>query len=143
IVRPHEPLCYLKIAVSRFQQEELLAEKERLGWLQGRLPVPQVYAYSADGRRACLLLSEIAGRAACDTRFAPDIPSIVRLLGEGLRLIHRVEIADCPFDQRLTQKLAQAQQRVEAGVVDVSAFDEQRKGIRAAELFETLLKSLP
>ena len=142
IIRPDAPACYLKMAVPPLQ-EELLAEKERLEWLQGRLPVPETIAFSTDGRRAYLLLSEIPGLEACDATFAQEITTVVRLLAEGLRLIHRVEIVHCPFDQRLTSKIAQARKRVAAGLVDVSDFDEQRKGKRADELFELLLASRP
>jgi len=143
IVRSDGSACYLKVADALWQREELLAEKERLHWLQGRLPVPQVYAFSADERRSFLLLSEIPGLESCDKTFERDIPAIVRLLAEGLRLIHRVKIDDCPFDRRLTNTIALAKRRVEAGLVDESDFDEQRRQRRTSELFETLLKSRP
>lgn len=143
IVRPGGSACYLKIADSSWQQEELLAEKEHLDWLQGRLPVPEVYGFGADSRRAFLLLSEIPGLESCDGTFAQDIPTVVRLLAEGLRLIHQVKIDDCPFDRRLTHTLALAKRRVEARLVDESDFDEQRKGMQGQELLEMLLKSRP
>lgn len=142
IVRPHAPACYLKVATPPLE-EELLAEKERLEWLQGRLPVPEVIAFSTDGRRAYLLLSEVPGLESYNEAFAQDITTVVRLLAEGLQLIHQVEIVHCPFDQRLTSKMAQARQRVQAGLVDVSDFDEQRKGMGADELFELLVASRP
>jgi hypothetical protein len=44
VILPHGPACYLKIAAHSFEQE-LLAEKERLAWLQGRLPVPAIFAF--------------------------------------------------------------------------------------------------
>jgi aminoglycoside phosphotransferase len=138
IVRPDGTTCYLKIAYSPWQQEELLAEKERLEWLQGRLPVPEVYSYRADKGRTFLLLSEIAGLESCDETFDRDIPTVVRLLAEGLRLIHRVEIVDCPFDRRLAHMIALAKRQVESGLIDESDFDGQRKGMQAHELFETL-----
>jgi len=143
IVRPGGRACYLKIADALWQQEELLAEKERLEWLQGRLPVPEVYAFSADEGRSFLLLSEIPGLESCDVMFERNIPAIVRLLAEGLRLIHNVKIADCPFDRRLDHTIALAKRRVEAGLVDESDFDEQRRETRANELLETLIKSRP
>ena len=142
-VRPDGSACYLKVADAPWQREELLAEKERLEWLQGRLPVPEVYAFSAHERRSFLLLSEIPGLESCDARFERDIPAIVRLLAEGLRMIHGVEIADCPFDRRLAHTVALAKRRVEAGLVDEADFDEQRRQTRANELFETLIKSQP
>ena len=142
-VRPEGSACYLKVADAPWQREELLAEKERLEWLQGRLPVPQVYAFSADERQSFLLLSEIPGLESCDTSFERDVPTIVRLLAEGLRLIHNAEIANCPFDRRLDHTIALAKRRVEAGLVDEADFDQQRRDTRASELFETLIKSRP
>jgi len=143
IIRPGGSPCFLKVADALWQREELLAEKERLEWLQGRLPVPEVYAYSADERRSFLLLSEIPGLESCDETFKRNIPTVVRLLAEGLRLIHGVEIVDCPFDRRLAHTIALAKRRVEAELVDESDFDEQRRKARANELFETLIKSQP
>ncbi len=142
-IRSDGSACYLKIADAPWQQEELLAEKERLEWLQGHLPVPEVYAFSVESGRSFLLLSEIPGQASCDTTFEQDVPVIVRLLAEGLREIHSVEIADCPFDRRLVHTIALAKRRVEAGLVDESDFDEERREARTNELFETLVKSRP
>lgn len=142
IVRPHGPACYLKIAAYPFEQE-LLAEKERLAWLQRLLPVPEIYAFCADSGHTYLLLSEIAGLMACDDVFEQDIPALVLMLAEGLRLIHQVEIARCPFDERLAHKIALARQRVEAGLVDELDFDEKRKGIQAEALFKVLIESRP
>ncbi|MGH2497959.1 MAG: APH(3') family aminoglycoside O-phosphotransferase [Ktedonobacteraceae bacterium] len=143
IVRPDGTACYLKIADSPWQREELLAEKEHLEWLQGRLAVPEVYGFSTDNERTFLLLSEIPGLESCDKTFERDIPIVVRLLAEGLQLIHRVEIVDCPFDRRLDHMIALAKRRVEAGLIDEADFDEQRKGTRARELLELLIKSQP
>src|ERR1700730_8346566 len=68
ITRPHQPACYLKIA-TRASQKELLAEKERLHWLQGRLPVPHIYHYSTDSTHTYLLISEISGFMSLDPTF--------------------------------------------------------------------------
>lgn len=143
IVRPDGTAYYLKIADAPWQQEELQAEKERLQWLQGRLAVPEVYAFGSDNICTFLLLSEIPGLASCDETFERDIPIVVRLLGEGLRLIHSVEIVDCPFDRRLIHSMVLAKRRVESGLIDESDFDEQRKERWAHELFETLVGIRP
>lgn len=142
IVHPQRPTYYLKIAMHPFEQE-LLAEKERLQWLQGRLPVPSVVASSTNNQHTYLLISEIPGLMSCDERFAQDIPIVVRLLAEGLRLLHQVNITACPFDQRLIRKVALARQRVEAGLVDISNFDGERKGARVSELFKQLIETKP
>lgn len=137
-----EPTCYLKIAVHPFEQE-LLAEKERLVWLQGRLPVPTVISYAIDNQHTYLLTSEMPGLMAYDERFAQDIPTVVRLLAEGLRMLHHVDITNCPFDETLSHKIVSAQERVRAGLVDELDFDEKRKGIHADTLLKQLLASQP
>jgi aminoglycoside phosphotransferase len=142
IARPGEPSYYLKIAAYPNQQE-LLAEKERLVWLQRRLPVPVVHSWNTDIKRSYLLLSEIQGLMSCDAAFKQDMPTLVRLLGAGMRMIHAVDIRHCPFDQRLTVKIESARQRVEAGLVDETDFDEQRQGMRAEELFHRLIERQP
>lgn len=142
IANNHSAARYLKMAAHPFGQE-LLAEKERLDWLQGRLPVPNVFACSADSRGTYLLLSEISGLMACDAVFSQNMSTLVRLLAEGLRLIHQIDIKDCPFDQRLAHKIALAQLRVEAGLVDETDFDEQHKGMRAEELLKVLIETRP
>jgi aminoglycoside phosphotransferase len=142
ITRSGEPTYYLKIA-GYPNEGELLAEKERLVWLQGRLPVPVVHSWNTDNERSYLLLSEIQGLMSCDADFAHDMPTLVRLLAEGMHMIHSVDIRNCPFDQRLVMKIEQARQRVEAGLVDESDFDEQRQGMRAKEVFQRLIESRP
>jgi len=142
IVRPHDPVCYLKIAAHPFEQE-LLAEKDHLEWLQGRLPVPAVHACCTDAEHSYLLLAEIPGLLAFDDAFVKDIPALVRILAEGLRMIHQVDSTLCPFDERLAHKISLARQRVEAGLVDESDFDEKRKGMRAGEVFKLLIESQP
>jgi len=90
-----------------------------------------------------LLLSEIAGVMAYDERFTQDIPAVVCLLAEGLRRIHQIDITNCPFDQRLAHKIALAQQRTQAGLVDEADFDGKRRGESADELLRVLIESQP
>jgi len=143
IARTNAPACYLKIASDPSQRELVTAEKERLDWLQGRLPVPSIYAFCSASAHTYLLTSEISGLMACDAAFAQDIPAVVHLLAEGLRHIHQVDITHCPFDQRLASEIASIQQRVAAGLVDTANFDDQHQGMSAAELFRILVASQP
>ena len=59
-----ESALYLKICPS-LPRRELLREKERLDWLQGRLPVPEVVHYEVAGGREYLLLTSIPGAGRC------------------------------------------------------------------------------
>src|SRR5260370_26441421 len=79
ITHPHQPACYLKIATCA-SQEALLTEKERLHWLQGRLPVPQIYYYGTDPTHTYLLISEIPGLMSLDPTFKHGMPTLIPLL---------------------------------------------------------------
>ena len=133
---------YLKVEPRR-PHGELLAEAERLRWLQGRLPVPALRYDGADERQSYMLTSEVPGNDASDERWLADPAHIVALLAEGLQLIHCQPIAGCPFDQRLHTELARAAANVAAGAVDASDFDEERVGRSAASLLDELHATRP
>jgi aminoglycoside phosphotransferase len=113
------PTLYLKVA------PDLAAEHERLRWAAGRLPVPAVIAF--DGHR--LLLGELAGTP--NTR---DVEQLARIL----RNLHAIPIAECPYDARVATRLAQAALNVQAGVVDESDFDDERRGCTAESVLAEL-----
>ena len=70
---------YLKI-VPRASLMNLRAEKDRMLWLLGRLPVPEVYYYGVDERNEYLYMSEIPGIMACDPVFRDDMPELIALV---------------------------------------------------------------
>jgi aminoglycoside phosphotransferase len=74
---------------------------------------------------------------------ALNTAALVRLLAIGLRQIHAVPVADCPFDHRLAHELAQAKLRTERGLVDEEDFDIERQGRAATSLLEELLATAP
>lgn len=123
-----QPARYLKIASQPFH-EELADERHRLDWIHGRLPVPEALAFARDNESSYLLLSEVLGTVACDTTFSVNISALVQLLASGLRQIHQLDIAGCPFDMRLDQRIAEAERRMRSGAVDEEDFDQSRLGI--------------
>lgn len=118
-------------------------ERDVLLWLQGRLPVPQVWGYGEVQQEAFLLMSAVPGWEASDERWHDDPTLMVDALAAGLRQIHALDIRDCPFDQRLAAKLAEAKRRVLAGAVDESDFEPQYLGCSASVLYEELLATCP
>lgn len=130
--------CYLKVGTLHLIQH-LNDEKERLLWLQGRLPVPQVLYYGEAHSKAYLLLSEIPGKISCAEVFQVDLPRLVQKLAHSLRMIHNLPLAGCPFDRRLPVMLAQAKFHIESGQVDESDFDDELLGLSAETVFQQLL----
>ncbi len=140
-----QPPRYLKMA-SGARALELCAERDRLAWLQRRLPVPAIHAWDEEGvgeqRCAWLLLAEAPGLMACDPAAMRDPLRLVGLLAEGLRQLHSLPGADCPFDARLDQRLAQAQWVIGAGLTDEAAVRDGL-GVSAEELLRRLVATRP
>lgn len=133
---------YLKIG-EQATAAEVMAEAARLEWLAGRVPVPQVLHVSEAEGRAFLLTSAVPGHVLCDPQVTRDLPRLVRLLAEGMRMLHGLDAATCPFDARLDVKVAAAQERVMRGEVDEHDFDDIRHGRTAESLFAELIATRP
>jgi aminoglycoside phosphotransferase len=123
LTRTDQVHLYLKIGPPD-PNRSLADEKDRLAWLQDRLPVPRVQLFVQDEQLDYLLISEIPGIDTSDKMYSNDLPSMVRLLGEGMRMLHSVPIASCPFDETLDVKMAQARQRAHAGFAPLELLAE-------------------
>ena len=108
-----------KVLKCQTPSEESENEVQMLRFLQGKLPVPQVYAYERAGGTDYLLMERCAGEMACADRYLSDPALLCRLLANGLKALWAVDIKDCPADWRLDHKLAQAEYNVKNGLVDV------------------------
>ena len=89
-----EGVVYVKRAA------ELAGERDRLEWLQGRLPVPEVIGFFQAAGDDWLLTREVAGVPLYHRSVALPPSRAARVLGEILRTIHATEAADCPFGTR-------------------------------------------
>ena len=133
---------YLKIA-ERHSEQDLYPEVSRLLWLRGRLPVPEIIYWAEDDTRQYLLISGIPGLVLYDESLRDQLPVLMRLYAQALHQIHDIPVAGCPFDMRLDVKIAQAAQRLQAGVIDVENFDPERQGRSAQSAFREVLATRP
>ncbi|HEX9927981.1 MAG TPA: APH(3') family aminoglycoside O-phosphotransferase [Pyrinomonadaceae bacterium] len=132
---------YLKTAPC--VDSELAEEKQRLEWLKGKLSVPEVRLFVQTDERDYLLISEIEGAGAHEDLWKEDVPRAIELLSKGVRMIHSLPVADCPFDETLEAKIERARRRIELGLVDESDFDDERQGRTAEDLFRELIATKP
>ncbi len=123
LTRPDQTRAYLKIGPPD-PNRSLFDEKNRLVWLQDRLPVPCVELFVQDGQLDYLLMSEILGIETSHKVYSNDLPSMVRKLGEAMRLFHNGPIVDCPFDETLAVKMVRAQQRAQADLIPATLWAE-------------------
>lgn len=75
----------------------LLPERERLGWLRGRLPVPEVRAFGQGKPVDRLLTVGLPGEDLTTERHRADPERLVELLAAALRRIHALDPLECPF----------------------------------------------
>lgn len=98
------------------------AEADRLVWLAGRLPVPEVLAVDAlpgpGGTIWRVLATTVPpGLPASDPAAHRDAESAVAVVARTVRAVHDLPADDCPFDAATAARLAIAAARVEAGLV--------------------------
>lgn len=133
---------YLKIGPS-ILPEPLAYEAAVLDWLHGRLPVPEVLYYERQGDWEYLLISEVSGLDLSREEHRRDPKLLVRLLASGLRQIHGVDTAGCPFDQTVAVKIEKARSNLERGLLGETLFEPKYQGWRAWDLFNLLLAKRP
>lgn len=126
---------------------DLADELARLRWLAPSLPVPAVvqFACVADPEQAWLLMTAMPGTTASAVLEAnPALgPAVVDALAAFLRRLHALPVSDCPFDAGHAVRLAQARQRIDAGLVDADDFDAGRQGWTAEQVWTALQGYLP
>lgn len=133
---------YLKIAPND-SFPPLREEKERLEWLHGKLPVPQMLAFETVKDKTFLLMTEISGVNSDEANSLGNEAEIIRELAAGLNKIHSLTIENCPFEMRLERKIRLAEERMRKGLVDEEDFDDERTGRTAESLFEELIQTCP
>lgn len=138
------PVSFLKIS-PRNELVTLADDAARLRWLVDRLPVARVLAYHEDATHSYLLMSAVPGvdAATLAERSGTNTRQLVRLLAEGLRQIHAVSPADCPFDHRLAREVEHARQQAIRGLVNEADFDPERQTRSALALFDELVATMP
>ncbi len=124
----------------------IAAEADRLDWLAGRAPVPEVLAHAADeDGQGWLVTAEAAGTPAQDPlhRMA-SVEPLLGALGRGLRGWHdSLPVEGCPFDARLDVVLARTEERVAAGMVDVHRLEPAYRRFGVDQLLERLHETRP
>ena len=142
----------------------LEAEHDRLVWLAGQLPVPEVLAWSpADpdlrpdpGReggpahadadpatRAHLLTAPVPGAPATDPANHQDPDALILALAGGLRRLHALPLDGAPEPRGVDPRVARARTRVERGLVDRRHFEPAYARFAPERLIELLADARP
>src|SRR5436190_10599351 len=105
---------------------EIDLETVVLEWCAGRLPVAKVLGKDA----GTLRMSVLPGVNLCEV----SVEWAARLLADALALVHAIPITECPFSASWELRLAQGKDRIHAGLVDESDFDEVNRGRSATDI---------
>ncbi len=136
-----KPVLFLKTEVSG-EFAELPDEVARLRWLCGQgIPCPEVIVFETHAGHNWLLMSAVAGRDLVSQQTSPD--KAIAIMADALRRLHALDVAACPFDHSLGQRIAVAKARADAGEVDEDDFDDERLGQTAQQVFEELVARRP
>lgn len=88
--------------------ESLTAEADRLRWLAGRHPVPEVLDLIVRGGEELLVTAAVPARSAVDPRWTRRPDEAIRAIAVGLRALHAVPVGSCPFDWDVASRIAKA-----------------------------------
>jgi aminoglycoside 3'-phosphotransferase-1 len=122
----------------------VLDEAVRLRWLARFLPVPHIAAFALAGDAAWLLTGALPGATAWQvlTGHPEQAEAVVDAIAAFLNRLHAIAPETCPFTATAPHRLALAQARIAAGLVDEADFDEERAGWSAARVWDAL-QALP
>ncbi len=113
LTTPEGSTLFLK-CVEAPQADELRDEAERLAWLQGKLPVPRLVHYLDDATGAYLVTEAVPGQDL--TEFNHESDAVKRQmtveLAWGLRRVHALDPAGCPFNHTPARQLARLEARL-------------------------------
>ena len=136
-----------KILKVQEYNDEAENEYRMLQYLRGKLPVPFIYAYEISDGKSYLLMSKCAGEMACFHEYMKNPAVLCKLLANGLKRLWSIDISDCPSDQRLPHKLAQAKYNIENSLVDLDNVEPDtfsENGFRnPSELLQWLYENKP
>jgi aminoglycoside 3'-phosphotransferase II len=146
-VSNHRDGCrYLKLAWGPAARP-LRSEIARSEWLSSRhIRVPEFLMKACTDKVTACLMTTVPGwhlmsKPPCPAAFDPA--AAVRVIGRGLARLHRLPVADCPFDEMPRTRLARALDDIVHDRVDASQFDDRNAGIPPHGLYRRLAGSLP
>lgn len=135
---------YLKHGVDAVA-DDIATEAERLSWLTGKLPAPEIRAYHRDSDGALLVTTALPGLTG-DVWLAREperLPMVVRAFAGFMLRLHAWPVEDCRFDASHPVRLAAARRNVAAGLVDEGDFDADHAGWSAAEMLAEVERLTP
>lgn len=125
--------------------KDLVEEMARQSWLAQHVSVPAIQGFAYQPGSTWLLMDTLPGRTAYQImETEPESrEAVVEALAQFLLRLHAIPLADCPFTSRYVVRMAHAEQRLKAGLVDTEDFDAEHASWSAHQLWAALTTMLP
>lgn len=142
--KAEEPDLYLKHGRDAIA-DDIVSEMVRLRWLAPHKVAPVVRSFVSNDSEAWLLMDALPGKTAYQLleEFPDERMIVVDTITNFLRRLHDIPVAQCPFNSDHHLRLALAQKRMDAGLVDTEDFDGERSGCTAQQVWRDMTALLP
>jgi aminoglycoside 3'-phosphotransferase-2 len=141
VQHPDRGDAYLKMATGP-HLAALRAEIERTAWLGGRgVRVPALLRVFDDDGIAAVMMKALAGAHPGDAH--RPVGDIIRAVARGLCGLHALPVHDCPFDETVASRLAEACEMMSRGLVDPDHFADRNRGLAPKDIYDRLLRTRP
>lgn len=129
------------------QREESDNEHQMMAWLNDKLPVPKILCWAKENGINYLLMSRMCGEMSCTTEMLENPKRLVKLLAEGLRMLWRVDVSSCPYNNSINNKLKSAEVRILNGLCSMEDAEPETYGANGfdnpAQLLQWLKDNKP
>lgn len=136
-------LCFDEVVLKvEKENEESDNEHRMMEWLIDKLPVPRIVSFDREEGVNYLLMSRIQGNMACSPKLLANPSELVKVLVDGLKMFWDVDVAECPNNNSIDNKLRMAETRVSLGLCDVEHAEPTTYGRNGFKNPENLLQWL-
>lgn len=120
--------------LSDIDGQSLQQERERLRWLVGRIPLPELVGHEVTDTHEYLATTRLRGISLDHPDALLHAERLINLLARALREIHALPIRECPFDLSLRRQLALARHGIQTQAIQLE---------NAVALFNELARQRP
>lgn len=136
----YDKILYLKVEKINIEFEH---EQKIMKWLYERLPAPKIIAQCREQGYDYLLMTKAFGEMACSEKYLNNPEKLVSMLAEGIKMLQKIDISDCPFECSLKNKLHIAKKRIDNNEIDMSDWEENTLYSSPKELYDYLVANQP
>lgn len=133
---------FLKIS-SVYAQFPVSRDRQKLEWLQGKIAVPQILAYTETTTCQYLLMSEIRGMYPFHDDLAWTPEERIICLANAAKAFHSIPIKGCPFKWGIREQLAQVRENIGLDRIAVDDWEDEHKGKTIDQLHQELRAARP